>query len=113
MQVHWVQCDGCELWFHLYCIGLKPEQVSEDQDFICKTCKPNKNKVPEKICSIFREEQLTFYLFFFISEKEVRAEEGWKPKIIYLCTKIRRRCCLASSRRSFKEALKFYLRWQL
>ena len=42
-KVHWVQCDGCELWFHLYCIGLKPEQVSEDEDFICKACKPNKN----------------------------------------------------------------------
>ena len=42
LQVHWVQCDGCELWFHLHCIGLKPEQVSEDEDFICKTCKPNR-----------------------------------------------------------------------
>ncbi len=44
-QVDWVQCDGCELWFHLYCIGLKPEQVSEDEDFLCKNCKPNRNKV--------------------------------------------------------------------
>ena len=32
------------MWFHLYCIGLKPEQVSEDEDFICKNCKPNRNK---------------------------------------------------------------------
>merc|ERR1712130_661198 len=23
-QVHWVQCDKCELWYHLFCIGLKP-----------------------------------------------------------------------------------------
>ncbi|TRY70876.1 hypothetical protein TCAL_02904 [Tigriopus californicus] len=43
-EVHWVQCDGCELWFHLYCIGLKPEQVSEDEEFICKACKPNRHK---------------------------------------------------------------------
>ena len=40
LQVHWVQCDGCELWFHLHCIGLKPEQVSEDEEFICKNCRP-------------------------------------------------------------------------
>ena len=40
LQVHWVQCDGCELWLHLTCIGLKPEQVSEDEDFICRDCKP-------------------------------------------------------------------------
>ena len=43
-QVHWVQCDGCQLWFHLFCIGLKPENVSEDEDFICKWCKPNRPK---------------------------------------------------------------------
>jgi len=38
-QVHWVQCDGCQLWFHLYCIGLKPAQISEEEDFMCRTCK--------------------------------------------------------------------------
>lgn len=43
-EVHWVQCDGCELWFHLYCIGLKQEQVKEDEEFICKACKPPINK---------------------------------------------------------------------
>lgn len=32
------------MWFHLHCIGLTPEQVSEDQDFICITCKPTYNK---------------------------------------------------------------------
>ena len=44
-QVHWVQCDACELWFHLYCIGVKQEQVSEDEEFVCKTCKPLRHKV--------------------------------------------------------------------
>merc|ERR1712066_196698 len=39
-EVHWVQCDGCELWLHLNCIGLRPHDVSEDEDFICRDCKP-------------------------------------------------------------------------
>merc|ERR1711872_885466 len=37
-QVHWVQCDTCELWFHLFCIGLKPHNIKEDEDFNCKNC---------------------------------------------------------------------------
>merc|ERR1712223_2249035 len=43
-QVQWVQCDGCELWFHLYCLGLRPDQVKEDEDFYCKDCKPATKK---------------------------------------------------------------------
>ena len=38
-QVHWVQCDKCELWYHLFCIGLKPQDIKEDEDFNCKFCK--------------------------------------------------------------------------
>merc|ERR1711971_12765 len=37
-QVHWVQCDKCELWYHLFCIGLKPHDIKEDEDFNCKNC---------------------------------------------------------------------------
>jgi len=37
-QVHWVQCDKCELWYHLFCIGLKPNNIKEDEDFYCKNC---------------------------------------------------------------------------
>ena len=32
------------MWLHLHCIGLKPEQVPEDEDFICRDCKPNRDK---------------------------------------------------------------------
>jgi len=39
-DIHWVQCDGCELWLHLNCIGLRPSDVTEDEDFICRDCKP-------------------------------------------------------------------------
>ena len=43
-QVHWVQCDKCELWYHLFCIGLKPHDIKEDEDFNCKNCKTGKRK---------------------------------------------------------------------
>lgn len=38
-EVDWVQCDGgCELWFHLFCVGLDKRDVKEDEDFICRVC---------------------------------------------------------------------------
>ena len=46
-QVHWVQCDKCELWYHLYCIGLKPHDIKEDEDFICKFCKGGSRRQPD------------------------------------------------------------------
>merc|ERR550532_1956133 len=43
-QVHWVQCDKCELWYHLFCIGLKPHDIKEDEDFCCRNCKDPSGK---------------------------------------------------------------------
>ncbi|CAL4073717.1 unnamed protein product [Meganyctiphanes norvegica] len=37
-NVDWVQCDGCEGWFHYVCVGLRPGDVSEDQDYMCRGC---------------------------------------------------------------------------
>jgi len=34
-----VQCDVCELWFHLVCVGLNKMDVSDDIDYICRTCR--------------------------------------------------------------------------
>ena len=34
-----MQCDSCELWFHLLCIGLGEDEVSENEDYMCFTCK--------------------------------------------------------------------------
>lgn len=36
----WVQCDKCELWFHLTCLGLSKKDVSADDDFVCHVCRP-------------------------------------------------------------------------
>jgi len=37
-HVYWVQCDTCDLWYHMACIGLEQSQVSEEEDFNCRNC---------------------------------------------------------------------------
>lgn len=37
----WVQCDKCELWFHLLCIGLGDDEVNDNDDYICFKCNPS------------------------------------------------------------------------
>ena len=48
LKVHWVQCDKCELWYHLFCIGLKPHDIKEDEDFVCKNCKVDRSEGSSK-----------------------------------------------------------------
>ncbi|RUS89616.1 hypothetical protein EGW08_002634 [Elysia chlorotica] len=37
--VNWVQCDRCELWFHLLCVGIKAEEIRDDEDYVCFGCR--------------------------------------------------------------------------
>ena len=38
-KINWVQCDGCELWYHLVCVGLTPSQVADDSyEYHCDDC---------------------------------------------------------------------------
>lgn len=38
-EVHWIQCDGgCELWFHMACVGLSQKDINEEDDYICTAC---------------------------------------------------------------------------
>lgn len=38
-EVDWVQCDGgCDMWFHMHCVGLDKHDINEDEDYICKQC---------------------------------------------------------------------------
>ncbi|GFN77384.1 lysine-specific demethylase 5a [Plakobranchus ocellatus] len=37
--VNWVQCDRCELWFHLLCVGMKAEDIRDDEDYVCFSCR--------------------------------------------------------------------------
>ncbi|XP_076035943.1 lysine demethylase 5 isoform X2 [Oratosquilla oratoria] len=48
-NVDWVQCDGCEGWFHYVCVGLSHGDVSEDEEYMCSACsaKPQQNKADE------------------------------------------------------------------
>lgn len=38
----WVQCDGCNKWFHMVCVGLQKGELKPDEDFVCKTCAKKK-----------------------------------------------------------------------
>ena len=42
--MNWVQCDRCEEWFHLLCVGLAEDEVSEEEEYECFNCKQHKNK---------------------------------------------------------------------
>lgn len=38
-EVDWVQCDGgCNKWFHMYCVGIKRNDVNAEDDYICVRC---------------------------------------------------------------------------
>lgn len=36
--MNWVQCDHCEEWYHLLCVGLGTDEVKEDEDYKCFKC---------------------------------------------------------------------------
>ena len=44
--VVWVFCDACEGWFHCPCVNVDSKKATdEDFIFVCKGCKPQKEKV--------------------------------------------------------------------
>ncbi|XP_033647980.1 lysine-specific demethylase 5A-like isoform X1 [Asterias rubens] len=36
-DISWVQCDKCQKWYHLLCIGMTQEP-GDDEEFICRPC---------------------------------------------------------------------------
>lgn len=37
-EVGWVQCDVCEKWYHLACVGLSPEKAEAMDSYNCRLC---------------------------------------------------------------------------
>jgi hypothetical protein len=56
-QFDWVQCDNCQLWFHLFCVNLTKIQV-EDKDFFCKICKMDVTKKGKYFVHLLAKGQL-------------------------------------------------------
>ncbi|XP_064633580.1 lysine-specific demethylase 5A-like isoform X2 [Lineus longissimus] len=56
-EVNWVQCDKCELWFHLLCVGLAENEISENEDYVCFSCryKEDPNALPFSLDRIKKE----------------------------------------------------------
>lgn len=43
-EVNWVQCDTCQLWYHLVCVGLTSESVQYIEAYYCFPCKQKRAK---------------------------------------------------------------------
>lgn len=39
-----MQCDRCEEWFHLLCVGLAEDEVSEEEEYECFKCKQGRGQ---------------------------------------------------------------------
>ncbi|CAL4176709.1 unnamed protein product, partial [Meganyctiphanes norvegica] len=38
-NLDWVQCDGCDAWFHYTCVGMMPsDALEDDQEYMCMEC---------------------------------------------------------------------------
>lgn len=46
-QISWVQCDLCQHWFHLLCVGLTTASVEKMDIYNCSVCK-HKNITEKK-----------------------------------------------------------------
>ncbi|KAL0578520.1 hypothetical protein V5O48_003463 [Marasmius crinis-equi] len=42
-----IQCDGCDQWFHFGCMGMRSNQVADDEQWYCPTCMPFRHSEPE------------------------------------------------------------------
>jgi len=58
-----VQCDCCEGWFHISCVGFKVSKKNPDGDFTCTICidlqKPSGAKLSADTCAFLSSHQIT------------------------------------------------------
>lgn len=37
-EVEWVQCDKCENWYHVVCVGISAQDASKIDEYVCPYC---------------------------------------------------------------------------
>ena len=37
-QINWIQCDKCDQWSHMECVGIAENEIEEDTDWYCTDC---------------------------------------------------------------------------
>lgn len=43
-QSDWIQCDQCDKWFHIICVGLTPDTIPDQNDkYYCPNCRELSN----------------------------------------------------------------------
>ncbi|KIW05702.1 uncharacterized protein PV09_03562 [Verruconis gallopava] len=47
-KVDWLQCDGCDQWYHVACSGLTTKQSKAIDKYYCPTCEPKFGKSTKK-----------------------------------------------------------------
>lgn len=51
-----MQCDRCEEWYHLLCVGLGADEVTEDEEYECFKCKNQDSSLAYLHSSVTAEE---------------------------------------------------------
>lgn len=51
-EISWVQCDLCQLWFHLLCVGLTTESVERIDSYNCFSCRHKTRKAMAAVPSM-------------------------------------------------------------
>jgi len=47
-SIDWLQCDGCQQWYHCTCVKVNPNDAAEII-YHCKSCKPKKEEVSNSL----------------------------------------------------------------
>lgn len=55
-EVDWIQCDSCNKWFHMLCVGVDKTKFADEEDYACRLCEDKRVvKIPTTKSSVNNE----------------------------------------------------------